>query len=201
MHAPQKQANTKHIVCTNSVKSHCKFYCTSDKLICSRCAAGLVMFQNSVLWLAILDLVACHQYRLLVWCCLVFHDVVINWKHFLRYWNFVWGIHRSPVSSHHKGQWRGVMLFLWSELWKNGWVNNREAGDLRRHRAHYDVILIFVASIRARLWWMGFNRWSHCHENDRRSSTHLSSQSLLVNFTLGRTGGICGQLSSQSSRN
>ena len=24
--------------------------------------------------------------------------------------------------------------------WTNGWVNNREAGDLRRHRAHYDVI-------------------------------------------------------------
>ena len=22
----------------------------------------------------------------------------------------------------------------------NGWVNNREAGDLRRHHAHYDVI-------------------------------------------------------------
>ena len=26
--------------------------------------------------------------------------------------------------------------------WINGWVNNREAGDLRRHRAHYDVIVI-----------------------------------------------------------
>ena len=25
---------------------------------------------------------------------------------------------------------------------KNGWVNNREAGDLRRHRAHYDVIVM-----------------------------------------------------------
>ena len=25
---------------------------------------------------------------------------------------------------------------------KNGWVNNREAGDFRRHRAHYDVIII-----------------------------------------------------------
>ena len=24
--------------------------------------------------------------------------------------------------------------------WINGWVNNREAGDLRHHRAHYDVI-------------------------------------------------------------
>ena len=24
----------------------------------------------------------------------------------------------------------------------NGWVNNREAGDLRRHRGHYDVIVM-----------------------------------------------------------
>ena len=27
----------------------------------------------------------------------------------------------------------------------NGWVNNGDAGDLRRHRAHYDVIVIFYA--------------------------------------------------------
>ena len=32
--------------------------------------------------------------------------------------------------------------FLWSVPWINGWVNNREAGDLRRHRAHYDVIVV-----------------------------------------------------------
>ena len=25
---------------------------------------------------------------------------------------------------------------------KNGWVNNREAADLRRHRGHYDVNLM-----------------------------------------------------------
>ena len=26
----------------------------------------------------------------------------------------------------------------------NCWVNNREAGDLRRHRAHYDVTIMFT---------------------------------------------------------
>ena len=31
------------------------------------------------------------------------HDYVIKWKHFPRYWPFVWGIHRSPVNSPHKG--------------------------------------------------------------------------------------------------
>ena len=42
------------------------------------------------------------------------HDDVIKWKNLPRYWPFVWGIHRSPVNSPHKGQWRGVWCFLWS---------------------------------------------------------------------------------------
>ena len=40
------------------------------------------------------------------------HDDVIKWKHFLRYWPFVRGIHRSPVNSPHKGQWRGALMFF-----------------------------------------------------------------------------------------
>ena len=35
-----------------------------------------------------------------------------------------------------------LWCFLWSVPWINGWVNNREPGDLRRHRAHYDVIVM-----------------------------------------------------------
>ena len=31
------------------------------------------------------------------------HGDVIKWKHILRYWPCVQGIHRSPVSSPHKG--------------------------------------------------------------------------------------------------
>ena len=42
------------------------------------------------------------------------HDNVIKWKHFPRYWPFVRGIHRSPVNSPHKGQWRGALVFPWS---------------------------------------------------------------------------------------
>ena len=49
------------------------------------------------------------------------------------------GTHRSPVNSPHKGQWRGALMFC---AWINDWVNNREAGDLRHHRAHYDVIVM-----------------------------------------------------------
>ena len=70
------------------------------------------------------------------------HDDVIKWKHFPRYWSFVRGIHRSPVNTPHKGQWCGAVMFSLICAWINGWVNNREAGDLRRHRAHYDVIVM-----------------------------------------------------------
>ena len=66
----------------------------------------------------------------------------MKWKHFPRYWPFVRGIHRSPVNSPHKGQWRGALMFSLICVWINGWVNNREAGDLRRQCAHYDVIVM-----------------------------------------------------------
>ena len=52
------------------------------------------------------------------------------------------GIHRSPVNSPHKGQWRGALMFSLIYVRLNGWVNNREVGDLRRYRAHYDVIIM-----------------------------------------------------------
>ena len=48
-------------------------------------------------------------------------------------------IHRSPVNSLHKGQWCGALMFSLICAWINGWVNNRDADDLRRHRGHYDV--------------------------------------------------------------
>ena len=66
-------------------------------------------------------------------------DDVIKWKHFPRYWPFVRGIHRSPVNSPHKGQWRGALMVPLICTWTNAWTNNRDAGDLRRNRAHYDV--------------------------------------------------------------
>ena len=72
------------------------------------------------------------------------HDDVIKWKHFPRYWPFVREIHRSPVNSPHKGQWRGALMFSLICVWINGWVNNREAGDLRRYRAHCDVNVMYV---------------------------------------------------------
>ena len=70
------------------------------------------------------------------------HDDVIKWKHFPRYWSFVRGIHLSPLNSPHKGQRRGALMYSLICASINDWVNTREAGDFRRHRAHYDVIVM-----------------------------------------------------------
>ena len=55
------------------------------------------------------------------------------WRHqmekFPRYWPFVRGIHRSPVNSSHKGQWRGALIFFFdlhpnkrlSKQWRGWW--------------------------------------------------------------------------------
>ena len=59
-------------------------------------------------------------------------------------------IHRSPVNSPHKGQWRGALMFSLICIWINGLVNNREAGDLRCHHSHYDITI------------MCGDCWGHC---------------------------------------
>ena len=43
------------------------------------------------------------------------------------------------MNSPHKGQWREALMFSLICVWINRWVNNREAGDLRRYHGHYDV--------------------------------------------------------------
>ena len=93
----------------------------------------------------------------LTWC-------IIKWKHFPRYWPFVRGIHRSPVNSPHKRQWRGALMFSLICTRINGWVNNGEAGDWRRHRAHYDIIVMI---------------------SDERSRSPLIKKSTLVHGLVG----------------
>ena len=87
-------------------------------------------------------------------CCMLYregvllHDDVIKWKHFLRYWPYVRGIQRPPVKSTHKGQWRRALMFSLICAWTNGWIYNRNAGDLRRRRAHYGVTVMGDVSIK-----------------------------------------------------
>ena len=77
------------------------------------------------------------------------HDDVTKWNHFPRYWPGPMnsphkgrGIHRGPMNSPHKGQWREALMFSLICAWINGCINNRDAGELRRHRAHYDVTVM-----------------------------------------------------------
>ena len=61
-----------------------------------------------------------------------------------------------PVNSLHKGQWHRALMFSLICVWINGWVNSREAGDLRCYRTHYDVAVMAkrhhrLKSIRYRL--------------------------------------------------
>ena len=83
---------------------------------------------------------------------MVIHDDVPKWKHFPRYWPFVRGIHRSPVNSPHKGKWRRAFMFSFVCARINGWANNRKAGDLRRHRGHYDVTVMSCKTTTTRNW-------------------------------------------------
>ena len=76
------------------------------------------------------------------------HDDIILWKHFPR--------HLSPVNSPLKGQWRGALMSSMICVWINGWVNNHEAGDLRRHRAHYDVLAMNSFEPSDGMWWHGY---------------------------------------------
>ena len=70
------------------------------------------------------------------------HDDVIKWKHCPCYWPFVWGEFTGPRWFPHKSQWRGALMFSLICVRINSWENNRGGGDLRRSRAHYDVIVM-----------------------------------------------------------
>ena len=69
------------------------------------------------------------------------HDDVIKWKHFPRCWTFVQEIHRSIPRT--KASDAELWCFSLICVWIKDWVNNREACDLRRYRAHYDVTVMW----------------------------------------------------------
>ena len=107
-------------------------------------------------------------------------DDVIKWKHFPRYWPFVRGIHRSPVNSPRNGQWRGIFMFslIWART--KGWVNNRDAGDLRRHPTDYDVTVMTAGVVAMR------NICSHNFDSfytERNAEPQVFSSDALLAFS------------------
>ena len=86
----------------------------------------------------------------------------------------------SPVAGvfPHKGQWCGTLIFSLICVWTNGSANNRDAGDLRRHRTHYDVTVIRSINgvpdterwnmwhmwVRSRTWFTLHSAWCGCQK-------------------------------------
>ena len=70
-----------------------------------------------------------------------------SWRHQMETFSallaFCAGIHRPPVNSPHKGQWHGALTFSLICAWTRRWANNGDAGDMRHHRAQYDVIVMW----------------------------------------------------------
>ena len=98
-----------------------------------------------------------------------FHDDVIKWKHFLRYWPFVRGIHRSPVNSSHKDQSRGALMFYLflrlnkrlSKQWWDWWFET-PSRSLWRH--FNGIILNLTANILATSFDDGYGPEFHQQE-------------------------------------
>ena len=65
-------------------------------------------------------------------CVIQLHDDVIKCTYFQRKLPFMRGI----------GQWCGALMLSLICAWINDWVNNRRAGDLRRHRTRHDVTVM-----------------------------------------------------------
>ena len=59
----------------------------------------------------------------------------------------------APVDSPHKGQWHGVLMFSLICASSHGLANNGDAGDLRRIRTHYSVILMLRYIKVSKLSW------------------------------------------------
>ena len=84
----------------------------------------------------------------------MFHDDVMEWKHFPCYWPIMRGIHWSPVHSTDKGQWRRALMLSLKCAWLSGWTNSGIAGDWRHHDVHvtslwcWETKLVLTRSIR-----------------------------------------------------
>ena len=109
------------------------------------------IFSSRPLALYKLDVVLCTKFVICVLrCCSKMADIMMTSSNQMETFSALLAICAGnspvPVNSPHKGQWRGAVMFSLICVWINGWVNNREAGDLRRYRTHYDVTIMMQLS-------------------------------------------------------
>ena len=100
----------------------------------------------------------------------------------------------SPVTGEfpHKGQWRENLMFSLVCTWTNSWANNEDAGDFRRHCAHYGVIVIylqeqlhgfFLSMSKCCLNWM--TPWKSSSYFDDTTFKNISTD--IMNTSIGKT--------------
>ena len=102
-------------------------------------------------------------------------------------------------NSPHKGQWRGALMFSVIDARIKGWVNSREAGDLRRDRTHYDVIamVLFVVVIWPVIIVLG---WSiHLHHYSDVIMGAVASQITIITIVFSTVYSDADQRKHQSS--
>ena len=131
------------------------------------------------------------------------HDDVIKWKHFSRYCPFVHRIHWSPVNSPHKGQWHGALILSLINAWINGRVNNREAGDLGCHHAHYDITVMISGSATSNnnILWKKQILWKKLHHKvsifqlvSWFHADYLALGLLLIRYPVQRNPATCSYI-------
>ena len=88
----------------------------------------------------------------------------------------------------HKGQWREALMFSLICTRKKGWVNNGEAGDLRRHRAHYDVTVMWIILWCHWAWFCSKQDYIHLMNNYSPCNSYLTCTIWLPKFLLSETG-------------
>ena len=97
----------------------------------------------------------------------------------------------SPVNSPHKGQWRGALMFSLICARINGWINNREAGDLGRHRTLYYAIVMRCAVVHCKIdIRASFNGFSTSYKRPRNALSLITTDQFtcLLNIHGGGDG-------------
>ena len=112
------------------------------------------------------------------------HDDVTKWKRFPRYWRIVWGIHRSPVKSPHKGQIHGALIFALIRLSKKSrrrWFETPSRSLWRHCNAFHAMALTCVSENPSVQWahwppsWANHNApHKHHLEEDINTTTQVN---------------------------
>ena len=115
----------------------------------------------------------------------------------------------NTLNSLHKGLWHRALMFSLIWAWTNGWVNYRDAGDLRCHCAHYNVPVMSVEYKKMNMspslfFWPGMN--PNTCSKIRQHSWPSGSRDLQTGSHLNRTpivmakhGGSCVHFSGIST--